>query len=639
MLEQSGIKVKSSSAKLDSSEEKAIRAFFASKKAASSATALDMTAEPETIESNIETISINDFSKLIKVKIPDILRVVLQKGMLLNLNSEIDSQTAVEIASACNVNLVINTPKSAKDGMSIKSQLDKIEEDEIERDSDALIKRPPVVTIMGHVDHGKTKLLDAIRQTNVVDKEAGGITQHIGAYQVIVKGHKVTFLDTPGHAAFTTLRARGAQVTDIAVLVVAADEGVKPQTLEALNHAQAANVQIIVALNKIDKPDANIEQVKQQLSQHGLVAEEWGGKTIMVPISAKAKIGIDELLDMILLVSEMLELQANPKGNAKGVIIESRLSKQKGPVATVLIKSGELKIGDYFVIGPVYGKVRALLNDLGKPIQSAGPGMPVELLGISEVPGPGEFLEVYDTEKICKTIAEQKQLLQKAESQKNNRAVSLEAFSRQIKDGEAKAVNLILKADFHGSLEAIISSIKEIKSDDVAIQILHSATGEISENDMMLAKASSAIIIGFGVSMNSEAERIAEEEKIEVKLYNIIYQIVDDLRKVVDGMFEIEYEEVEVGKLEVREIYKFSKVGSIAGCYVLEGKVIRNLNAKVFRGKKEIYAGKISSLKRFKDDAKEVLAGFECGIVFDGFNEYESKDTIVVYEQQSKERK
>lgn len=638
MLDQAGIKVKSGSTKFDAEEEQYIRTLFAQKKAAKTSDTESIPEDILTIELPTETITLMELSKRIKVKLPDLLRVVLQRGMLLNLNSEVDLKTATEIAESCDVKVSIICPQLNQETEGIKSKLDKIEEDELENSLDSLVTRPPVVTIMGHVDHGKTKLLDAIRQTNVVDKEAGGITQHIGAYQVVVKGKKVTFLDTPGHAAFTTLRARGAQVTDIAILVVAADEGVKPQTIEALHHAQAANVQIIVALNKIDKPEADIEHVKQQLTQYGLVSEEWGGKTVMVPISAKAKQGIDELLDMILLVGDMLELQANPHGPAKGVVIESRLSRQKGPVATVLVKSGSLKIGDFFMIGSVYGKVRALLDDLGKPIQAAGPGSPVELLGISEVPGPGEFLEVFESEKICKLIAQEKQALQSNLAQKH-RSVSLESFSQQIEKGEAKAINVIVKADVHGSLEAIVSSIKDIKTDKVSIQILHAATGEITENDIMLARASAAIIIGFGVSINSEAQKLAEEEGIEVKLYAIIYQIMDDLKKAAEGLFSVEYEEVKLGQVEVRNVFKFSKIGKIAGCYVTEGKITKNSMVRLYRQQKEVFYGKLASLKRFKDDAKEVLAGFECGIVIDGFNDFEVGDVVASYEQRQKGKK
>jgi translation initiation factor IF-2 len=637
-LNDIGIDAKNATTNLDDDEVKAIKDLIEEKKKESAATQEKET--PETALKEIilteKTIILSELAKKLGVGLAEIMKNVLFLGQMLNLNSEVDQETATELAKRCGVSLKYDLKVNKEQASVIKNQLDKIEEEEIETSIDDLKERPPVVTIMGHVDHGKTAILDAIRKTNVVASEAGGITQHIGAYQVEVKGKKVTFLDTPGHAAFTTLRARGAQVTDIAILVVAADEGVMPQTVEAIHHAQAANVQIIVAINKIDKPEANIEQCKQQLTQYNLVAEEWGGKTIMVPVSAKSKKGLDELLDMILLSGEMLDLKANPKARAKGVVIEARLSKKKGPVATILIKSGTLKIGDNFVVGSIFGKVRALYNDLGKTIKSAPPGMPVELLGIANVPVPGEILEVHADEKICRILAQQRQ--EKEVASKRTRVVSMESMAKQIEEGNVQNLNLILKADVQGSLEAITGSIRQIETNNVNINLLHAGTGTINENDIMLAKASQALVIGFGVNINSEAQKIAEEEGIEVKLYKIIYQILDDLKKVVDGLFKVELEEIEIGRLEVRSTFKFSKLGVIAGCYVTSGKIIRNAIVKVMRDDKEIHKGKVDSLKRFKEDAKEVLAGFECGVVINDYKDFLEKDVLVVCEIREKAR-
>ncbi|MFC1754081.1 translation initiation factor IF-2, partial [Thermoproteota archaeon] len=565
----------------------------------------------------------------------EVMRAILSKGLLLNLNSEIDAQTAVEIAEVLNIKL---EPEKKAASSTIRDSMDKIEEEELDRDPDALVERPAVITIMGHVDHGKTLLLDAIRKSSLVLKEAGGITQHIGAYQVKVKEKKITFLDTPGHAAFTALRARGAQVTDIAVLVVAADDGVKQQTLEAIHHAKAANVPIIVAINKIDKPGVDIERTRQQLSDNGLVPEDWGGKTIMVPISAKSKQGLDDLLDMIMLVAEMMELRAIPKGRAKGVIIESRLSRRKGPVATVLVKTGTLHIGDHFVIGSSMGKVRAMLNDLGDRIKEAPPGMPVEVMGITEVPQPGSILKVLPSEKACREWIQKQQSVVSQSIQLQKRTVSLEAMSHQIEEGETGRLNIILKADVHGSLEAIVGSVSQIESKDITVNILHAATGAITENDIMLARASDGLVIGFNVMVNPEAKVIADSEAIEIRTYTVIYEIIDDIRKVVEGLFKPEFEEVETAKIEVRQLFKFSKVGVIAGCHVLSGKVIRNMQARIFREGKEIFKGKITSLKRFKEDIKEVAAGFECGIVMQGFDKFREGDQINCFEIREKKR-
>ncbi len=630
-LQRMGISVKSGNTKLENEEIEFIKKTLFNK------TNKDAIREAEyDLLLTDASITIQDLAKKIKVTLPEIMKAVLTIGMQLNLNSEISANTAKEIAESCGVELILELDESNSKITDIKTNLDKIEEQELNGDLEQLITRPPVVTIMGHVDHGKTALLDVIRKSNIVAKEFGGITQHIGAYQVKVKNKKITFLDTPGHAAFTTLRARGTQVTDIAILVVAADEGIKPQTVEAINHAIAANVEVIVAINKIDKPEANIDNVKQQLTQYNLVAEEWGGKTIMLPVSAKTKQGVPELLDMIQLIGDMKELKANPQGKAKGVVIESKLSKSKGPIATVLVKSGTLKVGDVFIAGQVVGKIRALLNDLGEKVKTAPPSMPVEILGISEVPQPGDILEVVGNEKIAREIVEKRKLLDK--DNRNQQKISFESLSQEIGEGHIKKLNIIVKADVHGSLEAIIKLVQEIKSKDVQINIIHSATGPVNENDIMLAKASQAIIIGFGNDASPDIFKIAENEGIEIKLYKIIYQIIDDLVKVTEGMFKKEYIEVETARLEIRELFKFSKVGTIAGCFVTSGKINRNSIIVVEREKKEIFKGKLSSLKRFKEDVKEVQQGFECGIVVDGFQDLKPGDTVICFEIREKER-
>jgi translation initiation factor IF-2 len=546
------------------------------------------------------------------------------------VNSEIPLDIARELVAGFNVTIessAIETRSTLKDSMN------EIKAGEVANDSAALITRPPVITIMGHVDHGKTLLLDTIRQTNVVEGEAGGITQHIGAYQVEIHGRKLTFLDTPGHAAFTALRARGAQVTDIVILVVAADEGIRPQTIEAIDHARAAKVPILVAINKMDKPEANPEKVKQELSVHDLLAEDWGGTTVMLPISAKKREGIQELLEMIVLMADMQDLKASLTLPAKAVVIESHLSRQRGPVATVLIKSGTLRVGDHFVIDGDYGKVRAMHNDLGKDIAEATPGAPVEILGISSVPSPGSILEVMKEEKEAKKIAEQRKIALNSNKQ---RAMSLESLSQHITEGDLKPLNLVVKADVNGSLEAIVASINELKTGNVHLQIIHYATGDVNENDVMLAIASQAIVICFNVGVNAEARRLADNEAVSIRHYRIIYEILDDINKSIKGLYTPEYEEVKTGVIEVRQLFKFSKVGVIAGSYVTEGKVQRNSIAVITRAGTDIYKGKIASLKRFKEDVKEVVQGFECGVVMDAFPNLQEKDIITVFTTQEK---
>jgi len=511
-----------------------------------------------------------------------------------------------------------------KDGQSLLIQ------DESDNPED-LKPRPPVVTVMGHVDHGKTSLLDAIRQTNITQREAGGITQHIGASEVEINGKKIVFLDTPGHEAFTTLRARGAQVTDIAILVVAADDGVMPQTVEAINHAKAAGVPIIVAVNKIDKPTANPERVKQQLAEYDLIPEEWGGDTIFVNVSAKTKVGIDQLLEMVLLVAEMAELKANYNCRARGVIIESKLDKGRGPIATVLVQRGTLKVGDDIVAGSAYGRVRALFSSLGKKIKEAGPSIPVEVLGLSEVPTAGDILRAVENEREAKAIAEEHANKQKESEFATSKKISLNKLYERLQKGEVKELNLIIKADVQGSIEALKQSLEKCSTDEVEVRIIHGAVGAITESDVMLASASNAIIVGFNVRPDSNAKKLAEKEQIDIRTYRIIYDVVDDVKAAMKGMLEPEYEEVVLGRAEVRALFKVPGVGVVAGCFVTEGKITRNANIRVLRQGIVVYEGKIASLKRFKDDVREVMSGYECGIGVEKFNDLKEQDVLEAF--------
>jgi translation initiation factor IF-2 len=483
---------------------------------------------------------------------------------------------------------------------------------------------------MGHVDHGKTSLLDAIRQTNVIASEAGGITQHIGAYQVEINDKKITFLDTPGHEAFTAMRARGAQVTDIAILVVAADDGVMPQTVEAINHGKAADVPIIVAINKIDKPVANPDRVKQELTQYGLVPEDWGGDTICVEVSALKKQGIEDLLEMILLVAEMRELKANPDRPAKGTVIEAKLDKGRGPVATVLVQNGTLKQGDTIIAGEVSGKIRALVNDKGKNVMKAGPSVPVEVVGFDDLPEAGDIFYVTD-EKTARQLADRRQQFRREQTLKREQRFKLEDLFARIKEGEMKDLNIVLKADVQGSVEAIQASLERLSNEEVRVKVIHGGVGGISESDVMLASASGAIIVGFNVRPDPIAKRVAEREEVDLRMYRIIYDIVDDVKKAMEGMLEPEYREVVLGRAEVRATFRVPKVGTVAGSYVTEGKITRNSEARVLRDNVVIFEGKIDSLKRFKDDVREVVSGFECGIGLERFNDIKEGDVIEAF--------
>jgi translation initiation factor IF-2 len=497
-----------------------------------------------------------------------------------------------------------------------------------EGDQGKMFSRSPVVTVMGHVDHGKTSLLDKIRKTRVTEKEAGGITQHIGAYKVETQGREIVFLDTPGHEAFTAMRARGAQVTDVAILVVAADDGVMPQTIEAINHAKAANVPIIVAINKIDKANANPEKVKHELAEQGLLLEEWGGDTIAVPVSAHTGEGIETLLEMILLVADMQELKANPARRARGTVIEAKLDKGRGPVATVLIQNGTLNVGDSIVAGVAYGKVRAMMDDKGKRIKKAGPSTPVEVLGFSEVPEAGDKFFVTPDDKTARQTAEGRKEQLRQSQLKSKQRISLEDLFNQIQEGQVKELNIIIKADVHGSVEAVKQSLEKLSNDEVHIKAIHGGVGAISETDVMLAAASNAIIIGFNVRPDTKAMQMANHEDVDIRTYRVIYDAINDMEAAIKGMLEPEYREVVVGKAEVRALFKVSSIGTIAGCYVLEGKILRNGDVRLIREGAVIYEGKIDSLKRFKDDVKEVVQGYECGISLQNFNDIKEGDII-----------
>lgn len=575
------------------------------------------------------TISVKDFSEKTGKTVAEIIKKLLLLGIVATINQELDYDTAALIADEF--------------GIKIEKAIDKNDEElllnDVEDKEEDLKPRPPVVTIMGHVDHGKTSLLDAIRQTNVIATEAGGITQHIGAYMVNVEGRKIAFLDTPGHEAFTAMRARGAKVTDIAVLVVAADDGVMPQTIEAINHAKAANVTIIVAINKIDKPGANPDKVKQELTEHGLLPEDWGGDTICVPVSAKKKIGIENLLEMILLVAEMQELKANPNRKAKGTVIEAKLDKNRGPVATVLVQNGTLNIGDFFVVGNTHGKVRTMMDEKGKNLKKAGPSTPVEITGLHEVPDAGDIFIVVEDEKTAKQISDKRKEKYREEHLQSGQKVSLDDLFSQIQAGKVKELNIIVKADVQGSVEAVKQSLERLSNNEVKIKAIHGGVGAITETDVMFASASNAIIIGFNVRPQPAAISLAERDKVDIRLYRVIYDAIEDIESAMKGMLEPEYREVVLGHAEVRAIFKASSIGTIAGCYVTDGKIIRNNDVRVVRDGVVIYEGKISSLKRFKDDAREVNTGFECGITLERFNDIKEGDIIESFTMEAVPRK
>jgi translation initiation factor IF-2 len=542
-------------------------------------------------------------------------------GIMATQNQVMDTDAAMLLAEDYGIKAEITSIETAEDVLEEKADT-----------AESRVLRPPVVTIMGHVDHGKTSLLDAVRETNVVSGEAGGITQHIGAYQVSLKGRDITFLDTPGHAAFTAMRARGAQVTDIVVLVVAADDGVMPQTREAVNHAKAANVPIIVAINKIDKSEAKPDRVKQELAEFELTPEEWGGQTIFCEVSAKKKIGLEHLLEMILIQADVLELKANPDKMARGTVIEAKLDRGRGPVATVLVQSGTLKVGDFFVTGSQFGKVRALINDKGERVESAGPSMPAEVIGFSNVPLAGDRFVVLEEERKARQIAEGRQAKQRSTEMGSIKKVTLEDLHTQIQEGMVKELNIVIKADVSGSAGAIVDSLEKLTTAAVKLKVIHSSVGAITETDVMLAAASNAIIIGFSVRPEPKATELAQREGVDIRLYNIIYNAIDDIKAAMEGLLEPTLKERILGRAEVRQTFHVSKVGTIAGSYVVEGVISRQCDGvRVIRDNVLVYTGKFHSLKRFKDDAREVQSGYECGIGIENFNDIKVGDIIEVY--------
>ncbi|MFW5675315.1 MAG: translation initiation factor IF-2 [Acetivibrio ethanolgignens] len=581
--------------------------------------------EPEdTIKTIIlpETLTIRELADKMKLQASAVVKKLLLQGKMFSINQEISYEEAEEIA------LEFNCIAEPEEKVDIIEELTK----EVEDAEDTLVKRPPVVCVMGHVDHGKTSLLDAIRETHVTDREAGGITQHIGAYTVKINDETITFLDTPGHEAFTSMRMRGAKSTDIAILVVAADDGVMPQTVEAINHAKAAEVEIIVAINKIDKPGANIERVKQELSEYELIPEDWGGSTVFVPVSAKTREGLEQLLEMILLTAEVAELKANPDRLARGIVIEAQLDKGRGPVATILVQKGTLHVGDALVIGSAHGKVRAMIDDKGRRVKEAGPSTPVEVLGLNEVPDAGELVMATENEKEARNIAEAyiKQSRESLLADTKSR-LSLDGLFSQIQAGNIKELNLIIKADVQGSVEAVKQSLLKLSNDEVAIRVIHGGVGAVNESDVMLATASNAIIIGFNVRPDPTAKATAEREKVDLRLYKVIYNAIEDIESAMKGMLDPIFEEKVIGHAEIRQIFKASGLGSIAGSYVLDGKIVRGSMARIFRGEEKIYEGELASLKRFKDDVKEVNAGYECGLVFEKFNDIKEEDRVEIY--------
>lgn len=556
------------------------------------------------------------------------IKKLLFLGVMATINQEIDMDAIMLIAGEYGVEVEVKIPVE-------EDSFETVEETDEEED---LVVRPPVVTIMGHVDHGKTTLLDAIRKTNVTGGEAGGITQHIGAYQVEINNKKITFLDTPGHEAFTLMRARGAQVTDITIIVVAADDGIMPQTIEAINHAKAAGVPIIVAVNKIDKPEANPDKIKQEMTEYELVPEEWGGDTIFVEVSAKQRIGLEGLLEMILLVAEVNEFKANPNKRARATVIEAELDKGKGPVARILVQHGTLRIGDAFVAGNCFGRVRAMVNDRGRRLKEAGPSTPVEITGLTEVPLAGDPFMVFEDERKARAIADRRAIKHRQSEMGANTRVTLDDLFNHIKEGEIKDLNVIIKADVQGSSEALKGSLAKIDIEGVRVKIIHSGVGAITESDVILAAASNAIVIGFNVRPDPQAEATIAQEKVDVRMHRVIYNVIDEIEQAMKGMLDPVYKEVVIGHAEVRNVFKVTKVGAIAGCMITDGKVTRSAEARVVRSGIVVYTGKIDSLKRFKDDAKEVAQGYECGITLERFSDIKEGDVIEAFVMESVER-
>ncbi len=573
---------------------------------------------------NTEIIPLKTLSEKIGITAAEITKRLFKEGIMKTINDSIDFDTAAFIADDLGIELELKLDKTAEDVLSEGF-------DTAEDSAESLVRRPPVVTVMGHVDHGKTSLLDRIRKTNVTAGEAGGITQHIGAYQVSVNGQTITFLDTPGHAAFTAMRARGAQATDIAILVVAADDGIMPQTVEAINHAKAADVPVIVAVNKMDKPEANLERVKTGLTEHGLLPEEWGGDAIVVPVSAKTGMGFDTLLENVLLLAEIKDLKANPNRKAKGVVIEAKLDQSKGPIATILVQNGTLKVADHVIVGTATGKIRAMMDDKGRKLSTAGPSTPVSIMGLTDVPNAGDILYAGEEEKLIKMVAEERKNKERESMIKASQKVTLDDVFNKIAEGAVKGLNMIVKADVQGSVEAVKQSMEKLSNEEVKVNVIHAAAGAIKESDIMLAESSNAIIIGFNVRPDSNAKQIAERSGVDIKLYRVIYEAIEDVEKALKGMLAPKITETYLGKAEVRDVFKISGVGQVAGCYVTEGKIARNGKLRIYRDDVMICEGNVLQLKRFKDDVKEVAQGYECGISIERFNDIKIGDFIESY--------
>ena len=619
-LEEFGIEANSHMSTISEDDAALIIEYYQSENEASEE-ASEESGDIETVFIG-ENITVKELAEKLNMSGTELVKHLMKKGIMAGINQTLDFDTAVKIGEDFDF-IIEREPE--KDIMEETFK----EEPDDEKD---LQERPPVVVVMGHVDHGKTSLLDSIRHSSVTTTEAGGITQHIGAYTVQIDGKPITFLDTPGHEAFTAMRMRGAQVTDIAVLVVAADDGVMPQTIEAINHAKAAGVEIIVAINKIDKVSANPDRVKQELVEYGLLAEDWGGETICVPVSAVNKTGIDNLLEMIILTAEMKELKANPNKKARGAIIEAQLDKGRGPVATVLVQSGTLHVGDPIVAGCAYGKIRAMTDDKGRRVKKAGPSTPVEILGLSEVPSAGDSFYVAANDKQARQVAESVIAKNRMDMIKNTpNKVSLDDLFTQIQSGNVKELNIVVKADVHGSVEAVKQSLERLSNDEVRVRTIHGGVGAITESDVMLASASNAIIIGFNVRPEPAAKAFADEEKVDLRLYRVIYNAIEDVANAMKGMLDPVYEEKIIGHAEVRQLFKASGVGTIAGSYILDGKFVRNCKVRVTREGEKIYEGELESLKRFKDDVKEVAAGYECGLVMKKFNDLKELDIVEAY--------
>ncbi|WP_291584278.1 translation initiation factor IF-2 [Clostridium sp. UBA6640] len=585
---------------------------------------LDSESTPDEVIEMEKTIIVKDLAEKLKKSPVEVIKQLIFLGVMANMNQEIDFNIAEQVVEKFGSMAVLKEEEAGK--LAEEEDI----EDNFEEENDTE-KRPPVVTVMGHVDHGKTSLLDAIKKSKVTATEAGGITQHIGAYTVDVNDEKITFLDTPGHEAFTAMRARGAQITDVVILVVAADDGIMPQTAEAINHCKAANVPMIVAINKMDKPSANPDKVKQELTEHGLIAEDWGGDTVCVPVSAHTREGIDTLLEMVVITSEMLELTANKERRAKGTVIEAKLDKGRGPVASLLVQNGTLNVGDSIIVGTTYGRIRAMIDDKGNKIKSAGPSIPVEILGLSEVPAAGDRFNVVKDEKTARNMADKRKEKIRQENFTASNKVSMENLYSQIQEGKVKELSVIVKADVQGSVEAIRQSLEKLSTDNVKVRVIHGGVGAITETDVTLASASNAIIIGFNVRPDGNAIAAGEKESVEIKTYRIIYDAIEDIKSAMVGMLDPEYKEVIQGRVEVRAVYKISNVGTIAGCYVLNGKITRHSSVRILREGIVIFESTLASLKRFKDDVKEAAAGFECGLSIEKFNDIKEGDILEAY--------